>query len=473
VRPDGAYVLYWMVAFRRPRWNFALQHAVEYARTLDRPLVVLEALRAGYPWASERLHAFVLQGMADNARAFKGDPITYVPYVEPTPGAGKGLLDALAARACVVVTDDFPGFFIPHMLAAAAAHLAVLLEAVDSNGLLPLAATGRVFSAAVAFRRFLQTVLPAHLEELPFADPLAGVTLRRLATLPAEVVNRWPPASPGLLACEPAALGALPVDHRVAPVRAVTGGATVAGAVLRRFLNERLARYPEDRNRPEAQGGSGLSPYLHFGHLSVHEVFAAVAGREGWMPDRLALKASGKRAGWWRMSPEAEAFADQLVTWRELGFNFVSRREDGEQYDSLPPWALATLAKHAGDPRPHLYTPDQLEMAETHDPLWNAAQAELLRDGRIHTYLRMLWGKKILEWSPSPQQALAVMLELNNRYALDGRDPNSASGVLWCLGRYDRPWGPERPVFGTVRFMSSENTARKVRVTRYIASHAP
>ncbi len=221
VRQDGAYVLHWMVVFRRAGWNFALQRAVEHARVLKKPLVVLEALRARYPWASERLHTFVLQGMADNARAFEGRPVTYLPYVEEEVDAGKGLLAALAAHACVVVTDDFPGFFIPRMLAAAGPRLPVLLETVDSNGLLPLAATARVFLTAFAFRRFLQAVLPVHLEEPPEEDPLAGVRVPRLAALPAEFLERFPPAPPALLAGEPHALAALPVDRRVGPVPGV------------------------------------------------------------------------------------------------------------------------------------------------------------------------------------------------------------------------------------------------------------
>ena len=233
----------------------------------------------------------------------------------------------------------------------------------------------------------------------------------------------------------------------------------------------RLARYPEARNHPDDGGGSGLSPYLHFGHVSPHEVFAAVAEREGWSAERLAARASGRRAGWWGMSEAAEAFLDQLVTWRELGFNFAAHRDDGERYESLPPWALATLARHAADPRPHVYTLEQLESAQTHDPLWNACQTQLVREGTIHGYLRMLWGKKVLEWSPSPAAAFATLVELNNRWALDGRDPNSASGIAWCLGRYDRPWGPERPIFGTVRYMSSANTARKLRLARYLARY--
>ena len=473
VREDGSFVLYWMIAARRATWNFALERAVEHAVRLGKPLVVLEALRAGYRWASERLHAFVIEGMADNARAFAGRPVTYFPYVEPEPGAGKGLLEALAESACVVVTDDAPVFFLPRMVAATAARLPVLLEGVDSNGLLPLAATDAVFPTAFAFRRLLQGVLPAHLEEAPAADPLANSGLPRLKTHPEEISQHWPTAASALLEGDPEALAALRVDHRVGRVADTRGGSSAGLALLGRFLNERLAGYAETRNQPEQEGTSGLSPYLHFGHVSAHEVFAALAEREGWTAERLASKASGKRAGWWGMTAATEAFLDQVVTWREVGFNFAGKRDDAERYESLPPWARATLENHASDPRPRAYSAEQLESAATHDPLWNAAQTQLLREGTIHNHLRMLWGKKILEWSPTPRQALEVMLELNNRYALDGRDPNSASGICWCLGRYDRPWGPERPIFGTVRYMSSENTARKLRVAEYMARYAP
>jgi deoxyribodipyrimidine photo-lyase len=155
------------------------------------------------------------------------------------------------------------------------------------------------------------------------------------------------------------------------------------------------------------------------------------------------------------------------VTWRELGFNTCARRDDYDAFASLPDWARRTLERHEGDAREHAYTLEEFAAARTHDPLWNAAQTQLVREGRIHNYLRMLWGKKILEWSPTPREALAVMIELNNRFAVDGRDPNSYAGIFWCLGRYDRPW-PERPIFGTVRYMSSENTARKHRVREYV-----
>jgi deoxyribodipyrimidine photo-lyase len=206
---------------------------------------------------------------------------------------------------------------------------------------------------------------------------------------------------------------------------------------------------------------------LHFGHIAAHEIVAKILRHEGWSPSRLAKTATGAKDGWWGVSPSAEAFLDQVVTWRELGFNMAARRPDSEQFESLPPWASTTLEAHASDRRPYTYTVDQFREAATHDPLWNAAQRQLLTEGRLHNYLRMLWGKKILEWTASPREALDVMIELNNRFALDGRDPNSYSGIFWVLGRYDRPW-PERPIFGQVRYMTSESTARKLRVKAYL-----
>jgi len=466
VRRAGKYVLYWMIAARRASWNFALDRAVELARGLDRPLVVLEALRAGYPWASDRIHRFVIDGMADNARAFDGTGVLYHPYVEPEAGAGAGLLERLAADACAVVTDDYPAFFLPRMVAAAGTRLPVRLEAVDSNGLLPLRAAGKAFARAHDFRRFLQRELRPHLSEAPSRDPL-GIDLRPRRRLPEGVAERWPRAGASLLAGRAAPLAALPIDHRVPPVP-YPGGARAGRRLLKRFVDGRLARRGGERDHPDSDGASGLSPYLHFGHVSAHEVLAAIAGREGWSPGDVPGSGSGSRTGWWRMGVAAESFLDQLVTWRELAFNFCAHRDDYDRYASLPDWARATLEKHAPDRRPHEYTLGQFERAETHDELWNAAQNQLRGEGRIHNYLRMLWGKKILHWSRSPGAALRIMIELNNKYAVDGRDPNSYGGIFWVLGRYDRPWGPEREVFGRIRYMSSASTRRKLRVLDYV-----
>jgi deoxyribodipyrimidine photo-lyase len=465
-RPDRDYVLYWMIASRRLQANFALQRAVDCAREWGKPLIILEALRCDYPWASDRLHHFVVDGMADHARALAGTPVAYFPFVESSRGDGKGLLAALAGRACLVVTDDFPAFFIPHMIAAAGRTIDARLEAVDANGLLPMRATEKVFLTAFSFRQYLQGCFRDHLQEWP--DALTFDDLPN-AVIPSAVTERWQPTPPDRLESPGTWLGSLPIDHRVAPV-ALRGGSRAAHARLRDFLDHKLSRYVEDHSHPDADATSGLSPYLHFGHIGSHEVFAALMTTEGWTSRRLGPGRKGQREGWWGASPNAEAFLDQLITWRELGYNMCAwQPHDYDSFDSLPAWARATLDRHAADPRLSPYTRDQLAAAATHDDVWNAAQRQLTTDGTCHNYLRMLWGKKILEWSPSADEALETMIELMNRLSLDGRNPNSYTGYCWTLGRYDRPWAPERPIFGTIRYMSSDNTVRKLRMKQYLA----
>ena len=464
VRASGDYVLYWMTAARRTQWNFALQRAVEHARALDKPLLVFEALRVDHRWASARFHQFVIDGMHDNAARFQAAGIRYYPYLERTAGGGRGLLAALAARAAVVVTDDFPCFFVPHMVAAAGRSLPVTLESVDSNGLLPLRATTAVFSTAYAFRRLLQQELPRHLSDRPAADPLAALPRRPQPSLPDDVLEKWPHALTWL--DRGGQLQTLPIDHGVGVVDA-RGGSEAARQRLADFLAFDFPRHSGERNHPDQDLSSRLSPYLHWGHLSVHEVFDALMKREGWLGD-LPLKGNGAKTGWWGVSAPAERFLDELVTWRELGYNRSSKQADYDAFESLPEWAQRTLDAHAGDDREFVYAFEDFERARTHDALWNAAQRQLLREGRIHGYLRMLWGKKVLEWSATPREALATLIELNNKYAVDGRNPNSYSGIFWVLGRYDRPWFPERPVLGVIRYMSSANTARKMRVQKYV-----
>ncbi len=464
IRADGEYVLYWMIAARRTRWNFALDRAVEWGRELGKPVLVLEALRVGYRWASDRFHRFVLDGMRDNARALAGSGVGYYPYVEPEEGAGSGLLRELGSRAAVVVTDEFPCFFLPRMVEAAGRQLGVRLEAVDGNGLLPIDAPGRAFHRAFDFRRHLQKELPPHLEDVPLECSWDEGDLPGFDRVERSILERWPAASnEGLSGGD---LQSLPIDHDVAPV-GYEGGESAARKRLVAWSEAALDAYG-DRNHPESDSASGLSPYLHFGHLSAHEILAVLAEREGWSPFQLNEPVGGARRGWWNLPESVEGFLDELVTWRELGYGFSHYREDYDRYESLPNWALETLAEHAGDERPYLYDLDQFEAARTHDELWNAAQRQLVGEGRIHNYLRMLWGKKIVHWSRSPLEALEIMVELNNKYAVDGRNPNSYSGIFWVLGRFDRAWGPERPVFGKVRYMTSANTRRKLKLGDYL-----
>lgn len=468
VRRKAAYVLYWMTSARRTSANFALDHALAHCQALGVPLLIFEALRVAYPWASDRLHHFVIDGMADNAKACAASGITYFPYLEPSAGAGAGLFAALAAHAAVVVTDEFPCFFLPQMLRAAARQADTRIEVVDGNGLLPMRAADAAFPTALAFRRHLQRNLATHLQAMPHPTPLPHAGFAAHAQIPNQITARWTCTHADALSAPREVLARLPIDHGVGPVE--RGGARAAQRRLQSFLDERFARYVTDRGQPEPDVASGLSGHLHFGHIGVHEIARAVWHVEDWQPTRIEnARANGKREGFWGMAPHAEGFMDELVTWRELGYGFCHHRSDYARYESLPPWAQATLNEHASDKRSYLYTAAEFETGATHDALWNAAQHQLVREGRIQNYLRMLWGKKILEWSPSPQAALATMIHLNNKYAIDGRNPNSYSGIFWTLGRFDRPWAPKRPIFGCIRYMSSDNTARKFNVKPYLA----
>jgi len=278
----------------------------------------------------------------------------------------------------------------------------------------------------------------------------------------------WPMATKQELEAIDRLLPTLPIDHRIGPVD-THGGSVAARARLRAFVDSGLARYHEDSRHPDLDGSSRLSPYLHFGHISSHEIFDAVMTAERWTTRKLGTVRGGAREGWWGVSAGAESYLDQFITWRELGFNMcVTRPEDHTHFESLPAWAVTTLKRHAKDKREWIYSRGEFESAATHDPIWNAAERQLTRDGWMHNYLRMLWGKKILEWSPSPEDALETTSTIMNAHALDGRDPNSWSGYFWTLGRYDRPWAPERPIYGTVRYMSSDNTVKKLKMKKFM-----
>ena len=320
---QGDYVLYWMTANRRLEWNFALQRAAEWAKELQKPLLILEALNCNYPWANDRLHNFVLEGMADNAAGLAGrSGVWHYPYLEDRPGQGRGLLPKLAEQACAVVTDDFPCFFLPKLVRVAALKLRVRLEAVDSNGILPIRAANRIFTTAHSFRIFLQKNLPDHWSALPLADPLQKLNLPEFKGPPRPVLQAWPLLPVSRLGQAAALASSLSVDHSVGPAD-IRGGAEAAQRALKIFIDERLPDYASKRNHPDDSATSGLSPYLHFGHLSAHQIFYELVMDQGWFPERVAARTSGSRQGWWDLSASAEAFLDQLITWRELGFNFL------------------------------------------------------------------------------------------------------------------------------------------------------
>ncbi len=466
VAPGGEYVLYWAQVYRRLERNHALDYALACSLELGRPLVVYEGLRIDYPWASRRLHRFVLEGMAANAARAGELGLNYWPFVERERGEGRGLLGRLSERAALVVTDDFPCYIVPAQAEALARKAPVPVFAVDSNSVVPLSLLGPAVGAAAHLRPRIHRAFAEAWPHRAAAKPRVPDVATRRVVAPFETWKAGDVAS---------FVDALPLDATVAPVPQTPGGTPAARARLRAFVKKRLRGYAEERSEPRSPDeghASGLSPYLHFGHVSIEEVVETALATTGkWTPDELRLHNRGKREGFFCDDPDVNSFLDEALTWRDVGFQWHwSRRRDAASLETaLPAWALATLGAHAGDRRPHLYSPGELEDGATHDPLWNAAQRELVATGTIHNYLRMLWGKKVLEWSASPAEAYRTLEHLNNKYALDGRDPNSYTGILWCFGLFDRPWAPERPVFGSVRYMSSDNTARKFDVKPYYA----
>jgi deoxyribodipyrimidine photo-lyase len=465
IAPAGDYVLYWAQIYRRLERNHALDYALKCAEELGRPLVVYEGLRIDYPWASRRLHRFVLEGMEANAARAAELGLNYWPFVEREKGEGRGLLRRLSERAALVVTDDYPCFVVPPQAEALARRVEVPVFAVDSNSLVPLSLLGPAVSAAAHLRpRIHKALAEAWLHRAAAKPRLSGAATKRRKA-PFET---WKAKSVA------AFVDALPLDPSV-PVVAQTPGGTPAGrARLRGFVRKQLRGYAEARSEPRspAEGhASGLSPYLHFGHLSVEEVAETVLATTGkWSPGELRLHNRGKREGFFCDNPDVNAFLDEALTWRDVGFQWHwSRRRDTASLETaLPAWALATLGAHAGDPRPRIYSAEEMENGATHDPLWNAAQRDMAARGKMHGWLRMYWAKKILEWTRSPEEAIATALALNDRYELDGRDPNGCVGVLWSIGGlHDRPWG-ERPVFGQVRYMSFEGARRKFDAAAYV-----
>ncbi|MCU0702992.1 MAG: deoxyribodipyrimidine photolyase [Fimbriiglobus sp.] len=490
VNPAGKYVLYWVQMFRRLSHNHALDHALAAARQLNKPLVIYEGLKLNYPWASARFHQFILEGMRNSHSVAKVVGATYWPFVEVPGNTGRGLVRKLCDDASLLVTDDFPQFIVPAQIRAVADSVNVAMQAIDSNSVVPLALLGPPTAAAAHLRPKLHKLFAEawkyRANPSPDFDGLQGKGI-------AAPFELWTP--PKDLA---AFVRSLPIDQSVPPVPGEVGGQAEGKRLVASFVSDKLGRYADHRsqpNDPESVSASRLSYHLHYGHLSMDEVAEAVLG-EGWNPNLLNPKTRNKDDFFCR-DPNINSYLDEAITWRSVGyqwhfarrpaavgrkswqdlgerpsfnfdtFDYSPQSERGTLAGVLPEWALATLSKHSSDPRSHLYTLEQFDAAETHDDLWNAAQQELRASGRIHNYLRMLWGKKVLEWSPSPEAAYRVLEHLNNKYALDGRDPNSYSGILWCFGLFDRPWPPEREVFGNIRYMSSQNTAKKFKLDGY------
>ena len=445
-RPGAKYVLYWAQVNRRVAWNHGLAYAVELANQAGLPVLFYEGLTYDYPHASDRLHTFVMEGVPDTERHLRRLGIGYIFYLRRTRDDPNDVVYRLAKHAAALVTDDYPVFLAHRYNASVPAKLDIPYYAVDSSCIVPVSCFEKREYAAYTIRPKIRKQLPQYLKPLPsirarhkFHGKIPNFHTRITASNIGELVAR----------CD--------IDHTVRPSPIFRGGSSAAQKRLRRFLKQSLHRYANSSNQPSENATSGLSPYLHFGHISSLQVALAVedyAREHKLLPDE---------------------FLEELIIRRELAFNFAcftdhhESLEDLPDCDALPDWARRTLRKHSRDKRNPAYSPHQLERAETHDDLWNAAQKELLLTGKIHGYYRMYWGKKIIEWTPTPEDALATAIYLNDRYALDGRDPNSYTKILWCFGLHDRPW-VERPVFGQIRYMSYGGMRRKTDVDAYIRS---
>ena len=419
------YVLYWMRVAVRDHENPALDAAIAAANALDAAVLVYHAVSERYPFASDRHHTFILEGARDVARGLRQRGIAYVLHVE-RPGGRGPVLRVLAEEAALVVTEDAPVPPLSSWTRRLAAHLAtkgVPLWTVDASCVVPLPLVTKRYDRAFAFRQDCHRIAlaslagpwhdvkpssPAFLPTLPF-EPVAAEELddSQIARLVAECA----------------------IDHGVGPVRELRGGSVAGYARWEAFRAAGLAEYAARRNDAAIDGTSRLSPWLHYGHVS---------------PLRIAREASRTPGA------GADKFLDELLVWRELAWHFAAHTPELHSLDALPEWARTTLDAHAGDAR-DVVSLERLERGLTGDTLWDLAQRSLVAHGELHNNVRMTWGKALIRWAATPEDARRLLVSLNHRYALDGRDPSSYGGLYWCLGLFDRPFAPEQPVLGTIR----------------------
>lgn len=438
VNTKARYVLYWMQMYKRFDNNHALIWAMRKANELSLPLVVYEGLKYYYPWASDRFHTFILEGVEEKRAAFEKLGIRYVFYLQKDADSPNNTVALLARDAAMIVTDDYPCFIIPEHNRRVAQRAEIPVFAVDSNGIIPMSKFEKEEYAAYTIRPKINRLLDHYLKPLA-AEAIevssVGITLDCPETM-AAAEN----IADLVAECD--------IDHSVPPSNVYRGGTEAGRTRLSKFVSEILPDYARTRNKPECDGSSRLSAYLHFGFLSSLEVALAVKAADA--PD-----------------DSKDAFLEELIVRRELSFNMTRHNLNYDSLAALPPWVHKTMREHAGDDRAVTYSLEQLEAGETHDELWNAAQREMVATGEMHNYVRMLWGKNVIAWTGSYEIAFETLVHLNNKYCLDGRDPNSYAGILWCFGKHDRPW-MERPVFGTVRYMTSGSTGKKFDSKKYI-----
>ena len=440
LQPEGEYVLYWMQTTQRLEDNWALRLATLEADRIGKPLLIHHGLDPHYTHASARFHTFVMQGAREMASRAETLGLTYRFALRRSVRDDARVVDRLAKRACVVVTDLYPTAGVAERSARVAARVNCRVLAVDSVGVVPSASFHKEEYAARTIRPKIAKLLELSVEPVDDRVPRRAMPASLLASLGVSWLD--------IARCDIAKeVARCEIDHRVGAV-ATHGGLVAARQRLAAFAKDGLHEYSERRRNPSDNGGSSrLSPYLHNGMISPLEVVAAVRGAAS--------------------REQSESFLNEMLTWRELSLNFCLRNPDHGALAALPEWVQRSMRAHAGDAREVTYTLDELERAATHDPIWNAGQRELVETGHMHNVVRMLWGKSVITWAPTYDDALAWLVHLNNKYGLDGRDPNSYAGIQWCFGKFDRPFA-ERPVWGTIRPMSLQRAHAKYDMTGYL-----
>ena len=426
---EGKWVVYWMQASQRVECNHALEYAVEKANELKKPLVVFFGITSRFPEAGERHYYFMLEGLQDVEISLnkRGIRMVLVP-VSPEKGVVK-----LSQDACLVVVDAGYLKIQKKWRTEAAKRLDCLLLQVETDVLVPVeeASVKEEYSAAT-LRPKIHTKLYQYLFPLK-KKPVHFPSLH----LPFDSLD---------ISDISKILHLLKIDRGVPKVESFHGGASHALKHLDNFLKIKLGHYDKFRNDPTQDYLSLMSPYLRFGQISPLDIALSVMKTD---------------------KPDSQVYLEELIVRRELAMNFTYYNPVYESFQCLPEWAQKTLREHGRDKRQYVYSLETMEQGKTHDPIWNAAQEEMMITGKMHGSMRMYWGKKILEWSEEPEQAFAIALYLNNKYELDGSDPNGYTGVAWCFGKYDRPWF-ERPIFGKVRYMNANGLKRKFNVPAYI-----
>jgi deoxyribodipyrimidine photo-lyase len=433
---DGRCVVYWMQRAQRGVDNHAVDLAVEVANLLGLPLVVYFAGISNFPHANLRHYVFLNQGLRDIEEDLARRSIAFVMRRAPHESHEKLLADV---RPAFLIGDENPMREPERWRKQLASRIRIPFWTVDADVVVPSKLIEKVQYGAYTIRPRLYRLLPEYLH--PYRNLHAEYEWKRPVGFHADSVR------------EDMTRGWNELDRSVAPVEAWQGGTHAALKRLKHFTGKLLDNYETSRNRPEMDGTSCLSPYLHFGHLGPVTIALAVEA---------AVKANPK------LKSARDGYFNELIVWRELAVNFVRYTPNYDSPECAENWAKQTIAEHALDEREHLYTLEQLENARTYDDLWNAGQMQMVRYGWMHNCVRMYWAKKILEWTPDVATAMKYCIHLNDKYFLDGRDPNGYAGIAWALlGKFDRAWG-ERAIFGKIRYMSGSSTGKKFDSKRYI-----